>query len=204
MRQGGPNEPPAFECVSHVQLSMPAGPEDDMRHFYGTVLGMTEIAKPPVLPKRGGAWVPLRRGGDPPGSGTGVPACQEGTPRDPGGGCRCHGNAACFLRGRRRVGRSDPERPSLPRSRSRGQSPGIRAAGAIGKRRPPAVTGTRSRSRGHRWAAAYRPAHRLSSPLKHTAAQEPRRTPIHSRKYGAAQGRVTDPRPGLNTLREAG
>ena len=56
MRQGGPNEPPAFERVGHVQLSMPPAAEDDMRHFYGTVLGMAEIAKPPVLAKRGGAW----------------------------------------------------------------------------------------------------------------------------------------------------
>ena len=56
MRQGRPNELPAFERVSHVQLSMPPGTEDDMRHFYGIVLGMTEIAKPPVLAKRGGAW----------------------------------------------------------------------------------------------------------------------------------------------------
>lgn len=27
-----------------------------LRHFYGTVLGMTEVPKPPALAARGGAW----------------------------------------------------------------------------------------------------------------------------------------------------
>lgn len=42
--------------LHHVQLAAPPGSEDVLRHFYGTVLGMTEVAKPPVLAARGGAW----------------------------------------------------------------------------------------------------------------------------------------------------
>ena len=47
--------------LHHVQLAIPPGGEDDARAFYGHVLGLTEIAKPPELAKRGGAWF---RGGD--------------------------------------------------------------------------------------------------------------------------------------------
>jgi catechol 2,3-dioxygenase-like lactoylglutathione lyase family enzyme len=35
---------------------MPAGGEDAARAFFCGVLGMTEIAKPPELAKRGGCW----------------------------------------------------------------------------------------------------------------------------------------------------
>ncbi len=42
--------------LHHVQLAMPPGREEDVRHFYSTVLGMQEIPKPPVLAARGGAW----------------------------------------------------------------------------------------------------------------------------------------------------
>jgi catechol 2,3-dioxygenase-like lactoylglutathione lyase family enzyme len=42
--------------LHHVQLAAPAGSEAVLRHFYGTVLGMTEVPKPPVLAARGGAW----------------------------------------------------------------------------------------------------------------------------------------------------
>lgn len=42
--------------IDHVQLAVPAGSEDTARHYYGQVLGMTEIPKPPVLAKRGGCW----------------------------------------------------------------------------------------------------------------------------------------------------
>lgn len=35
---------------------MPNGGEETARHFFGEVLGMTEIAKPPELAKRGGCW----------------------------------------------------------------------------------------------------------------------------------------------------
>ena len=40
----------------HVQLAMPAGDEEKARAFYGGILGMTELPKPPELAKRGGAW----------------------------------------------------------------------------------------------------------------------------------------------------
>lgn len=42
--------------IHHVQLSGPPHCEDRMRAFYGDVLGMTEIPKPPALRARGGAW----------------------------------------------------------------------------------------------------------------------------------------------------
>jgi catechol 2,3-dioxygenase-like lactoylglutathione lyase family enzyme len=35
---------------------MPAGGEPACRRFYGDVLGMTELEKPPVLAARGGCW----------------------------------------------------------------------------------------------------------------------------------------------------
>jgi catechol 2,3-dioxygenase-like lactoylglutathione lyase family enzyme len=43
-------------AIDHVQLSMPPGEEERGRAFYGGVLGMTEMPKPPVLAARGGAW----------------------------------------------------------------------------------------------------------------------------------------------------
>lgn len=42
--------------IHHVQLSCPAGSEDALRSFYGGVLGLEEIDKPPVLAARGGCW----------------------------------------------------------------------------------------------------------------------------------------------------
>jgi catechol 2,3-dioxygenase-like lactoylglutathione lyase family enzyme len=45
-----------FRQLHHVQLALPAGGEDDARAFYGAVMGMTELAKPPVLAARGGCW----------------------------------------------------------------------------------------------------------------------------------------------------
>jgi catechol 2,3-dioxygenase-like lactoylglutathione lyase family enzyme len=42
--------------IDHVQLAMPAGREDEARTFYEGLLGIPEVAKPPVLAKRGGAW----------------------------------------------------------------------------------------------------------------------------------------------------
>ena len=42
--------------LHHVQLAVPAGSEPALREFYGGVLGMTEVAKPPVLAARGGVW----------------------------------------------------------------------------------------------------------------------------------------------------
>jgi len=42
--------------IDHVQLAMPAGGEALARQFYGVILGLTEIPKPPNLAARGGAW----------------------------------------------------------------------------------------------------------------------------------------------------
>jgi len=44
--------------MDHVQLAMPAGdaPIDAARRFYGELLGLREVAKPPKLAARGGAW----------------------------------------------------------------------------------------------------------------------------------------------------
>ncbi|MGW6916923.1 VOC family protein [Kitasatospora sp. NPDC054939] len=50
-----------FERLHHVQLDVPAGSEEQCRQFWGGVLGMTELAKPPVLAARGGCW--FRAGG---------------------------------------------------------------------------------------------------------------------------------------------
>jgi catechol 2,3-dioxygenase-like lactoylglutathione lyase family enzyme len=43
-------------AVDHVQLAAPPGSEDALRSYYVDILGMTEIAKPPVLAARGGCW----------------------------------------------------------------------------------------------------------------------------------------------------
>ena len=42
--------------IDHVQLAMPGGGEQSARGFYGDILGLTEIPKPPNLAVRGGAW----------------------------------------------------------------------------------------------------------------------------------------------------
>ena len=42
--------------IDHVQLAIPAGGETLARRFYGELLGLTELAKPPILAARGGAW----------------------------------------------------------------------------------------------------------------------------------------------------
>jgi catechol 2,3-dioxygenase-like lactoylglutathione lyase family enzyme len=59
-----------FTAIDHVQLAMPAGEEEKARRFYGDVLGMTEIPKPPELARRGGCWftsgnVQIHLGSDP-------------------------------------------------------------------------------------------------------------------------------------------
>jgi catechol 2,3-dioxygenase-like lactoylglutathione lyase family enzyme len=50
-----------FARVHHVQLSIPAGGEEKARDFWGGLLGMGELEKPPVLAARGGCW--FRGGG---------------------------------------------------------------------------------------------------------------------------------------------
>jgi catechol 2,3-dioxygenase-like lactoylglutathione lyase family enzyme len=42
--------------LHHVQVSCPAGSEYASRAFYGDVLGLAEVAKPPDLAQRGGVW----------------------------------------------------------------------------------------------------------------------------------------------------
>ena len=42
--------------LHHVQLAAPAGSEPLLREFYGGVLGLQEIPKPPELARRGGVW----------------------------------------------------------------------------------------------------------------------------------------------------
>lgn len=42
--------------LHHVQVSCPAGGEEAARRFYGDVLGIPEVAKPPALAVRGGCW----------------------------------------------------------------------------------------------------------------------------------------------------
>ncbi len=42
--------------LHHVQLAIPRGGELDARAFYGGVLGLQELTKPPELAARGGCW----------------------------------------------------------------------------------------------------------------------------------------------------
>jgi catechol 2,3-dioxygenase-like lactoylglutathione lyase family enzyme len=43
-------------ALDHVQVAAPAACEDEARRFYGDLLGLEEIAKPPLLAARGGVW----------------------------------------------------------------------------------------------------------------------------------------------------
>jgi len=43
-------------AIDHVQLAMPRGEEEKARAFFVGLLGMHELAKPPVLAARGGCW----------------------------------------------------------------------------------------------------------------------------------------------------
>lgn len=42
--------------IHHVQIAIPPGCEDLARAFYGDVLGLPEVPKPPALAGRGGVW----------------------------------------------------------------------------------------------------------------------------------------------------
>jgi len=42
--------------LDHVQLAMPEKGEEAARMFYGQLLGLTEVLKPPHLAVRGGCW----------------------------------------------------------------------------------------------------------------------------------------------------
>lgn len=51
--------PPRITTVNHAQITIPPGAEAaaTARHFYITVLGLTEIAKPEALRANGGFWL---------------------------------------------------------------------------------------------------------------------------------------------------
>lgn len=51
----------ALSRLHHVQLAIPPGGEGECRAFWGEILGMDELEKPPVLAARGGCW--FRGGG---------------------------------------------------------------------------------------------------------------------------------------------
>ena len=42
--------------IDHVQIAAPKGCEAAAREFYGTILGLKELEKPPALRARGGCW----------------------------------------------------------------------------------------------------------------------------------------------------
>ena len=46
----------AIVALHHVQVAAPPGCEDAARAFYGELLGLPEIEKPPLLAVRGGCW----------------------------------------------------------------------------------------------------------------------------------------------------
>ncbi len=47
--------------LDHVQVAAPRGCEDEARRFYGSLVGLEELPKPPALAPRGGVW--FRAGG---------------------------------------------------------------------------------------------------------------------------------------------
>jgi ubiquinone/menaquinone biosynthesis C-methylase UbiE len=50
------NDDTVILALDHMQLAMPRGMEEQARAFYGGVLGLEELAKPPALAARGGVW----------------------------------------------------------------------------------------------------------------------------------------------------
>jgi catechol 2,3-dioxygenase-like lactoylglutathione lyase family enzyme len=46
-------------ALDHLQLAMPRGREAEARAFYGDLLGLPELTKPPNLAVRGGVWFAL-------------------------------------------------------------------------------------------------------------------------------------------------
>lgn len=49
-------------ALDHIQLPMPEGREEDARDFFGRLLALEEIKKPPSLARRGGVWFALPDG----------------------------------------------------------------------------------------------------------------------------------------------
>ena len=50
------DEPGRLVGFHHVQLAMPPGEEETAIAFYGDVLGLEQVPKPPELAARGGVW----------------------------------------------------------------------------------------------------------------------------------------------------
>lgn len=48
--------PETIHGFDHVQLAAPRGCEEAARAFYGRLLGLAELPKPPALAGRGGVW----------------------------------------------------------------------------------------------------------------------------------------------------
>jgi catechol 2,3-dioxygenase-like lactoylglutathione lyase family enzyme len=46
----------SLTAIDHVQLAAPAGCEDAARAFFGQLLGLRELPKPPAVAPRGGVW----------------------------------------------------------------------------------------------------------------------------------------------------
>jgi catechol 2,3-dioxygenase-like lactoylglutathione lyase family enzyme len=49
------------EGLDHVQVAAPPGCEPEARRFYGELLGLPELEKPPALRSRGGVWFSVGR-----------------------------------------------------------------------------------------------------------------------------------------------
>jgi len=47
---------PRVTRIDHIQIAAPEGCEPAAREFYGSLLGLREIEKPPLLRARGGCW----------------------------------------------------------------------------------------------------------------------------------------------------
>jgi catechol 2,3-dioxygenase-like lactoylglutathione lyase family enzyme len=47
---------PPFAAIDHVQLAIPPDGEPAARRFYGELLGLVEVPKPPAIAARGGCW----------------------------------------------------------------------------------------------------------------------------------------------------
>jgi catechol 2,3-dioxygenase-like lactoylglutathione lyase family enzyme len=45
-----------FKRLDHVQICIPKGKENEARHFYTGIIGLTEIPKPEALIPNGGLW----------------------------------------------------------------------------------------------------------------------------------------------------
>ena len=45
-----------LRAIDHVQIAIPPGGEERARAFYGDLLRLVEVPKPPTLAARGGCW----------------------------------------------------------------------------------------------------------------------------------------------------